>query len=334
MEIEVRLLGSMEVINGAGRLDLRGDRQKALVAFLALDPGRVRRSEAIIDALWDGADLPPDPRQSLHTWASRCRSVLGEDRIVARDGGYLLAVDPGEVDLHRFEGLVDQAAEVGCGYERRLALLDQALALWHGRALEGFDSVGWAIPVAQRLEELRASAEDGRGEALIELDRAELAVPQLEAAAVRSPLRERTHHLLMNALYRSGRQAEALRVYQRYRARLATDLGLEPGDELIRLERQIAQRVVAAPAPERSGTARGYTLHERIGEGAFAVVYRADSALGRSRRRGEGDPLRVRQPARVHPHGSRLKPSSSPGSSTRTSCRSTTTGASPARPTW
>ena len=178
----------MEVINGAGRLDLRGDRRKALVAFLALDPGRVRRSEAIIDTLWDGADLPPDPRQSLHTWASRCRSVLGEDRIVAREAG-ICCGRSGEVDLHRFEGLVDQAAEVGCGYERRLALLDQALALWHGRALEGFDSVGWAIPVAQRLEELHASAEDGRGEALIELDRAEMAVPQLEAAAVRGPLR-------------------------------------------------------------------------------------------------------------------------------------------------
>ena len=82
--------------------------------------------------------------------------MLGEDRVVARDGGYLLAVDRADVDLHRFEELVEQAGEVSCGYERRLALLDQALALWHGRALEGFDSVGWAIPVAQRLEELRA----------------------------------------------------------------------------------------------------------------------------------------------------------------------------------
>ena len=126
-----------------------------------------------------------------------------------------------------------------------------------------------------RLEELRAQATDDRGDALIALDRAADAVADLHAAAIRQPLRDRTHRLLMDALHRSGRQAEALRVYQEFRRRLATDLGLEPSGAL----RSLEARVAAEPTPTSTTPAerlpiRSYQLGERLGDGAFAVVYR------------------------------------------------------------
>ena len=277
--LEVRLLGVVEAYRDGHRVELRGEQLRTLLAYLALAPGTTRSIDGIVDALWPmtgrGSAMPADPRQTVHTYASRLRTALGHDSIITRDGGYALMVAPVDVDINRFESLVCAAAEPGCSLARRVELLAGGIALWHGAALDGFQEHDWARSDAVRLEEMRAIAEDDRGDALLALGEALAAVPLLSAAASTSPLRERTHVLLMTALYRCGRQAEALRVFQEYRRRLGTDLGLAPGDAIVEVERLIASGAPMAGAPASGGRAvPGYVLHERIGEGAYAVVYR------------------------------------------------------------
>ena len=277
MTLEVRLLGAIEATRDGVRVELAGDRPRTLLAYLAMSPGASRSIDGIVDALWpvNEATMPSDPRQAVHTYASRARRALGADSVVARDGGYALLVEPLDVDICRFESLVQAASDPGCSAPRKVELLGQALALWHGPALEGVREREWARPDAVRLEELRSIAEDDRGEALLSLGDALSAVPLLTAAASASPLRERTHALLMTALYRCGRQAEALRMFQQYRNRLGNDLGLEPSDALGMLERSIASGDAVAADLASSGRAvPGYVLLERVGEGAYAVVYR------------------------------------------------------------
>ena len=279
MTLEVRLLGAIEAYRDGDRVELRGGQLRTLVAYLALVPGTSRSIDGIVDALWPEAErggaMPADPRQTVHTYASRARRALGPDSVVARDGGYALLVAPLDVDVRRFESLVRSGADPGCSVARKVELLEEALALWHGAALEGLHDRDWARPEAVRLEEMRAIAEDDRGEALLALGDALAVVPLLTAAASASPLRERTHALLMTALHRCGRQAEALRVFQQFRHRLGTDLGLEPGDAITGLERSIASGERAVPDVASGGrVVPGYVLHERIGDGMFAVVYR------------------------------------------------------------
>ena len=277
MTLEVRLLGAIEATRDGVRVELAGDRPRTLLAYLAMSPGASRSIDGIVDALWpvNEATMPSDPRQAVHTYASRARRALGADSIIARDGGYALLVDPFDVDIGRFESLARAASDPGCSAARMVEVLGQALALWHGPALEGVREREWARPDAVRLEEMRAIAEDDRGEALLSLGDALSAVPLLTAAASASPLRERTHALLMTALYRCGRQAEALRLFQEYRSRLGDDLGLEPSDAIAVLERSIASGDAVAADLASSGRAvPGYVLLERIGEGAYAVVYR------------------------------------------------------------
>jgi predicted ATPase/DNA-binding SARP family transcriptional activator/tRNA A-37 threonylcarbamoyl transferase component Bud32 len=275
MALDIRLLGTVETFRDGTRVDVKGLRQQTFLAYLALTPGSPRHLDGIVAALWPN-DAPVEPRQTVHTYASRLRAILGADAIVARGGGYVLAVSPAEVDASRFETLIHQAADQTADPQRRLKSLEAALALWQGPALEGLVLDDWARGPAVRWSEMRASAEDERAEVLIDLERAADAVADLEAAAWRSPLRERTHSLLMTALNRSGRQAEALRSFHDYRRRLATDLGLDPGDEISLLERSIAG-VECTRAPTGSsigGAVRGWVRLEPIGEGAFAVVYR------------------------------------------------------------
>ena len=155
----------------------------------------------------------------------------------------------------------------------RAARREFCALLERGRA-GGLHDREWARPDAVRLEEMRAIAEDDRGEALLALGDALAAVPLLTAAASASPLRERTHALLMTALHRCGRQAEALRVFQQFRHRLGTDLGLKPGDAITGLERSITRVAnVRFPTASSGRVVPGYVLHERIGDGMFAVVY-------------------------------------------------------------
>jgi predicted ATPase/DNA-binding SARP family transcriptional activator len=247
MVLDIRLLGTVQTFRDGTRVEVKGLRQQTFLAYLALTPGSPRHLDGIVAALWPN-DAPLEPRQTVQTYASRLRAVLGTDAIVARGGGYVLAISPAEVDASRFETLLHQAADQTADPQRRLNSLSAALALWQGPALEGLVLDDWARGPAVRWSEMRASAEDERAEVLIDLERAADAVADLEAAAWRSPLRERTHSLLMTALHRSGRQAEALRSFHDYRRRLATDLGLNPGKEITLLERSIAA-VESALAP-------------------------------------------------------------------------------------
>ena len=281
MDVHIRLLGPVEAVVGGAIVDLRGARQRRLLAKLAMRPGIVVDGADLIDAIWPDGDLPADARETLRTYASRLRACLGgAGTLAGRAGGYALVLAPGAVDGHHFESLLSDAA--GSTGAERLASLDDALALWHGPALAGFDHEEWARPTASRWTEQRDTAVDDRAELLIELGRHEEAVAALESASHERPLRERTHRLLMAALQLGGRQGEALRVYERFRRRLATDLGLDPGEEIRELESRIAEGGHGREGAPLGGHLRGYRVLERIGDGAFSVVYRGEQpAVGR-----------------------------------------------------
>ncbi len=256
-------------------LNIGGARQRRLLAYLALAPGRSRSLDGIIGAMWPDGNAPLDARQSVHTAISRLRAALGDaSAVVARGGGYSL--EGIEVDSSNFTALFDQVRN-GKDPSSRSSALRSALELWRGPALEEFAHEEWARSDAVRLDELRAHVADEFGVALLESGDAAEAVVELESAAARSPLRERTHRILMEALSASGRQAEALRVFQTYRHRLSTDLGLEPGDDMSSLERSIAAGSLVPRAAETVSldrrSIRSYELGAQIGHGAFAVVY-------------------------------------------------------------
>ena len=216
-------------------------------------------------------------RKTLPTYISRLRSSLGDPAlVVSRAGGLALDVDPLSVDAIRFERVTSEAIRERTN---RIAQLDEALSWWSGPALAGFEHEEWARPHATRLDALHELATDELADALLDVARHEEALPLLESAAARLPLRERTHRLLMLALHRAGRSGEAMRVYQQYRRRLATDLGLDPGEEIRSLERSILSASsrgddVGAPDADIQTRLHAYELHERIGMGAFSIVYR------------------------------------------------------------
>lgn len=275
MTLEIRLLGTVEARRDGRALTLGGDPQRRLLACLALQPGRTRTTDAIATALWPADDLPADPHQTIRTYVSRLRTSLGDgDSILLRDGGYRLAVDETAVDVRRFEVLVRQATDPAATATSTLALLDDALALWSGPPLDGYEAEEWARPDAVRLAELRAAAIDDRADVLVRLGRHDQAIAELRAAVVTSPLRERTHRVLMVALHRAGRQAEALRVYRTYRQGLATELGLEPSETIRALEAAIATGSLAVDV-STDRALHAYELLEPIGEGSSSIVYRA-----------------------------------------------------------
>ena len=277
--LNVQLLGTISVLKNGEPVDLPGHQSRALLSYLALRPSAARHFDGIIDALWPDR-LPRDPRQAVHTHASRLRAVLGQDTIVARDGGYALHIEGDQIDASRFESLVHAASDPGCSTRRRADLLGSALALWRGQPLEGFGDQPWAVADVARLNELRASAVDDWSECMTSLGLAEKAIPELEAAVHREPLREHTHALLVTALADGARHAEGLRVAARFRRHLRDELGLEPSPDFTTLESEVAS---GRPIVRRRITEnRGWDIQERIGDGHHAVVYRGtQSALGR-----------------------------------------------------
>jgi DNA-binding SARP family transcriptional activator len=242
--LEVRLLGPVEARRGGAPLALGGGRQRALLAALALRRGQVVSTDRLIDELW-GEQPPETAATALHGLVSQLRRALELDRahptvVVTRPPGYVLALEPDDVDAERFERLAAVGAErleSGQPDEARRALAD-ALALWAGPALAGVEQP-FARAEAHRLDELRLHAQEERIEADLGLGHAAAVVPELEALIEREPLRERPRAQLMRALYASGRQAEALDAYRDARARLHDELGIEPGPELRDLERRI-----------------------------------------------------------------------------------------------
>ena len=210
MTIEIGVLEPIEAALDGDAVELRGARQHRFLAKLAMHPGALVSGIDLIDALWPDGDLPADAKDTLRTYASRFRAALGGgEAVVAKGGGYLLGVPPAAVDATHFESLVRSADGAVDG--ARLGFLHEALTLWRGPAFSGCEHEDWARSDAVRLGEMHDRAVDDRAELLIDSGRHEEAVALLEAAALRRPLRERTHRLLMSAVQQRGRQGEALR---------------------------------------------------------------------------------------------------------------------------
>ncbi|MFE2509632.1 BTAD domain-containing putative transcriptional regulator [Streptomyces naganishii] len=206
---------------------------RALLAALLLEAGHVVSVEALKDALWDGAP-PASAHASLHNHVTRLRRLLDDpERLRAVPPGYLLRVERGELDLHLFEARLAEAraAHAGADWARVVRACAEALALWRGAPLGGLPSGTGRYAVVQRLEEGRLLLLEWRYDAELALggDRAAGLVPELTALAAEHPLREAYHRQLMLALHRTGRRAEALAVHRDLRARLADELGVEPG---------------------------------------------------------------------------------------------------------
>jgi DNA-binding SARP family transcriptional activator len=235
--IEFRVLGPFEVSMEGRALELRRRKQRALLALLLLHAGEVVSTDRLIEELWAGRP-PKAAVGSLQNLISDLRKALGRDLVRTRQPGYVLDVEPEQVDLHRFERLVAQASEGGDA-QRRSELLREALSLWRGPPLADLAFEPFAHVEAARLEELRTAAREELIDAELELGRHSQLVGELEGLVAENPLRERLRGQLMLALYRSGRQAEALEAYRRARETLVDELGIDPSPELQRLEQSI-----------------------------------------------------------------------------------------------
>ena len=278
------MLGPLEVRSDGRTIPIGRGKQRALLAVLALDAGRVVPVERLIDELW--GDAPPaTATTALHVYVSKLRKALGDDAIETRSPGYVLRCSPDAVDLRRFEQL---ATEAGSDPPRASTLLREALALWRGEALADVD-----LPLeAARLEELRLTALERRIDADLGDGAAGELVAELESLVVAHPLRESFRAQLMLALYRAGRQAEALETYREGRRVLIEDLGIEPGARLQQLEQAILRQDVSlAEAGEQTVSARALFLDVGVRGEVEVVAERALAAatdeLGRTAARVE-----------------------------------------------
>jgi DNA-binding SARP family transcriptional activator len=234
-----------------------GTARKCSSAYVSLHANEVISAEQIIDALW-GETAPATARKALQVSVSRLRQILGAGVLETRAPGYLIRVQDGELDLQRFERLVAQGKQMlATGDPGRAAvLLRNALTLWRGPALVDVMYESFAQGEAGQLEELRLSCLEERIEADLALGRHADLVGELKVLIDRHPYRERLCGRLMLALYRSGRQAEALGLYRRSRDRWVDDLGIEPGPELRSLASRILNQdssLAWAPRPTSSG---------------------------------------------------------------------------------
>jgi predicted ATPase/DNA-binding SARP family transcriptional activator len=250
--MRIGLLGGLEVRDDERDVVVAGAKLRALLAVLALNVGRVVPAEQIIDALW-GENPPAAVRNGLQGLASKLRRTLGSADLVAmRAGGYSLELPPEAVDVHRYEQIVaaGRAAEADGDPSRAVALLAEADALWRGDPLTDFAYEDFAAGAITRLSELRLAVIEERLDLELQLGRHQGAIVQLEELVAAHPLRERLRGLLMLALYRAGRQADALRVFQDGRRILGEELGLEPSHDLRHLESAILAQDRSLDPPE------------------------------------------------------------------------------------
>ena len=271
--IEFRILGPLEVIEDGQALDLGAQKQRMLLVALLLEANRVVSSDRLIEALWP--ERPPETAaKALQVYVSRLRKLIGRDRLETRAPGYLLRVGPDELDLERCRSL---AAE---GRPR------EALALWRGAALADFAYEPFAHAEIARLEELRLGYLEERIDQDLAAGRHTELVGELEALAAQNPLRERLRRQLMLALYRSGRQAEALDAYQTAREALVDELGIEPTRELRQLHQAVLNQDPAldlVPADGREAESGRGAFVGREAELAALTAGLDDAFAGRGR---------------------------------------------------
>ena len=254
--MEIRLLGAIEACADGIPLPLGGPRQRAVLADLALHAGQAVPIVQLIDDLW-GDRPPPSAKSTLESYVYRLRQVLNASDtagglLLTRPAGYMLDAAPEDIDALRFR---DLAASGGAAAERgdaasAVRLVTSALALWGGPALADVRDAPFAVLAAQRLADERLTAFERLAGARLALGQHRELVPELETLIAASPYRECFHAQLMLALYRSGRQAEALAAFRRARGLLARELGIEPGRELCDLQQAILQH---APGLELAG---------------------------------------------------------------------------------
>src|SRR5256886_14062283 len=236
--VESRVLGPLAVVEDGRSVPLDRQRMRALLAFLLLHANEPVSSDRLIDEVW-GPEPPKTAGASLQNYVSRLRKAIGAELIASQPAGYVLRVDPGRFDRARFEGLTSESR--GAEPRERAEKLRAALALWRGPALEDLAFEPFARDEVGRLEEARLAALEQRIDADLELGSAGELVGELEQLVGEQPLRERFRSQLMMALYRAGRQAEALSAYQDARRVLVDELGLEPSEELRALQQAILQ---------------------------------------------------------------------------------------------
>jgi DNA-binding SARP family transcriptional activator/ABC-type oligopeptide transport system substrate-binding subunit len=245
--LEFRLLGPLEVLEGDRVLPLGGEKQRAALAMLLLHRNMVVSRDRLIGGIW-GETPPVSARPTLDTYVSRLRKVLRTDargpRLVTRPPGYLLRVEDGELDLQRFDTLLDRARPALASRDWLAGGEDlrEALSLFKGAPLEDLAHVPFAQAEVGRLEELRLGALELRLDADLEIGRHLEVVGELESLVARFPFRERFWALLMLALYRSGRQGDALLAFDRARRILGEELGVDPGQPLQQLHQRILQQ--------------------------------------------------------------------------------------------
>ena len=242
MDIEIRLLGPIEVSVGGSLVHIGGRRPLTILAALTLDVGHAVPTDRLIDDVW-GEAVPRAVEADLQSHISRIRAALHEDVIQARGHTYTLTLDPGCVDAVRFERALLEAEEVlPADAKRALVLADQALSVWRGEPFGHLSDLPFLQPAARRLLEMRTAALEIRLQAEIETGRLSRAIPQLQSMVVDNPYRERLWYLLSTALARDGRRVEALRSLQRV-AHVLEEVGLTPSADLRRLEQMIIDEV-------------------------------------------------------------------------------------------
>ena len=240
--LEFRILGPLEVLDDGEERPIGGTKQRAVLAILLLDAGRVVSTDRLIDLLW--AESPPaTAATSLQNFISQLRKTLGNDVVRTTPPGYRLEIAPEQLDLERFRQMVDGAKSLPA--DERAAELRVALDLWRGPALADLAFESFAEHEASRLEEIRLAALEDRIDADLECERYAELVPEVESLVRDHPLRERFRGQLMLALYRSGRQAEALAAYQDTRRHLVEELGIEPSAALQQLHGAILRQDAA-----------------------------------------------------------------------------------------
>ncbi|HEX9041555.1 MAG TPA: AfsR/SARP family transcriptional regulator, partial [Trebonia sp.] len=262
--LRVGVLGPVTVWREGHELGAGQPRQLAVLGVLASRANRVVSRGELVDAVW-GEEPPASAENGIYTYVAGLRRVLepgghgpgaGRSRrcpglvLVSSGGGYLLRLDPGGLDAEHFEECLDRARGLRAAGDTGGAAcaVNEALALWRGQAFAGVPGP-FAEAERQRLAELHTTAAEERADLMLDQGEHVAAVPELTALTAEHPLRERARGLLMIALYRSGRQAEALRVFRDARVRLAEELGISPGAELTRLHERLLAMDPALDAP-------------------------------------------------------------------------------------
>ena len=280
-----RVLGPLEVRDGTNLLDVHGPQERALLALLLTAPGRVFSVRAIVTGMW-GEDAPGAAEKTVQSYVSRLRRSLpgnGAALVLTRSPGYVATVDPAHVDAERFRALAATGRQdLGRGHPAAAAAtLREALALWRGEAYAEFDAP-FASAERTALEEIRLAAVEDRVAADLGTGAGPELVAELEALVSLHPWRERLWGQLMTALYRSGRQGDALRAFQRARTSLVDDLGVEPGPDLQEVEAMVLSQDARLLGVSKSyeGLPRGLTFAGPTFVGRDAVLARLLDAYG------------------------------------------------------